>query len=288
MVLVIPSLVNRYDILDLAEDHSLLRFMAMNGLRPLLVDWDAPAEDERDFAVADYVTRRLVPILDFIGGNVHILGYCMGGLLATALATLRRELVGSLALLATPWDFSETENGFLRLADRLEPFIAAAGLLNVDILQSLFASFQWQKTADKFTKFAAMDQAGFAARKFVLTEDWLGDGVPMTAGVARECFRNWYGLNEPGRLQWRVSGTLVDPRALTMPAYVVVPDHDRIVTPESALPLADLLPNSTLRTPALGHIGLLASRSAPDIVWKPLVEWLAATSRRAASSPTPA
>ena len=40
-VLVVPSLINRAYILDLAPGKSLLRFLAGQGLRPLLVDWGA-------------------------------------------------------------------------------------------------------------------------------------------------------------------------------------------------------------------------------------------------------
>ena len=48
-VLVVPSLINRAYILDLAEDKSLLRFLAREGLRPLLVDWGTPDTLERGF-----------------------------------------------------------------------------------------------------------------------------------------------------------------------------------------------------------------------------------------------
>ena len=46
-VLAVPSLVNRAYILDLAPDNSLMRYLAGLGLRPFLVDWDAPGEVER-------------------------------------------------------------------------------------------------------------------------------------------------------------------------------------------------------------------------------------------------
>ena len=59
-----------------------------------------------------------------------------------------------------------------------------------------------------------------------------------------------------------------------MPAYVVVPGKDRIVPPESALPLAKLLPYASLHEPMTGHIGMVASTKAPHQVWAPLMSWL--------------
>ena len=48
-VLVIPSLINRYHVLDLLPEHSFVRYLRARGLRPLLVDWGEPGPTERDF-----------------------------------------------------------------------------------------------------------------------------------------------------------------------------------------------------------------------------------------------
>src|SRR5262249_8508228 len=95
-VLVVPSLINRAYILDLAPGKSLLRFLAEAGLRPLLVDWGRPGPAERRFTLTDYIAGRLVRALDAAaaaaGGPLAVVGYCMGGLLALALAQLRERL----------------------------------------------------------------------------------------------------------------------------------------------------------------------------------------------------
>ena len=48
-VLVVPSLINRWEVLDLTAEKSLLRAMAAAGLRPYLVDWGTPNDEERRF-----------------------------------------------------------------------------------------------------------------------------------------------------------------------------------------------------------------------------------------------
>lgn len=283
-MLVVPSLINRFHILDLATDHSLLRFLARRGFRPLVVDWDAPGATERDFTLADYI-GRLERALTFVTGlglrsphqSVHILGYCMGGLLALALSVLRPEATRSLSLMATPWHFPPNASGvgdFRTLAAKFEPYLQQWGLLPTSLIEALFAALQPAHAMRKFTRFALMDQTTDAARRFVLTEDWLNDGVPLTANVARECLSGWYGENLTGKLRWRVGDTVIDPRAVTAPTYVLVPGEDKLVPPESALPLARLIRNATLREPKLGHIGLLASATAPSLVWEPLAHWL--------------
>src|SRR5690606_34470871 len=96
-VLVVPSLVNRYYVLDLDRGRSMMRYMAQRGLRPLVVDWDAPGPEERRFGLTDYIAgrleRALVRAAGEAGGPVSVVGYCMGGNLALALALRRPELV---------------------------------------------------------------------------------------------------------------------------------------------------------------------------------------------------
>jgi len=278
-VLIIPSLINRFTIFDLDADHSLLRLMAAEGLRPLVVDWDEPGEDEQAFALTDYVAQRLFLILDFLsssGLRPHVLGYCMGGLLALALAILKPGRVRSLSLLATPWHFEgdPAAKNFLELADNLEPFLQERGRLPVDVLQTMFALFQPEYVMEKFARFAGLDSESIEAKRFVLTEDWLNDGVPLTAPVARECLRDWYGENKTGKMQWRIAGQTIDPRALDIPAYVIAAGKDTIVPPASVRPLARLIRRAALHEPVTGHIGLMASHTAPQEVWKPLMRWV--------------
>lgn len=146
--------------------------------------------------------------------------------------------------------------------------------MSVDLIQTLFAVLQPFKVMKKFSSFALMDSNSATARRFVALEDWLNDGVPLTAPVAEECLVEWYGQNATAKGQWRVAGCVVDPKTLPMPSYVLIPGKDRIVPPESARPLAHLLPQVTLHEPMMGHIGLIASQKAPTEVWAPLVAWL--------------
>ncbi len=281
-VLFVPSLVNRAYILDLSPRRSLLRWLAANGVRPLLVDWAAPGPDERGFDLTDYIAGRLERALDaargLAGGKVGLVGYCMGGNLALALALRRPADLTRLALLATPWDF-QAELGpqarlFAALEDVLDDILAAFGALPVDILQALFAGLDPNLAARKFRRFARLDPAGRPAGDFVALEDWLNDGVPLVAGVARECLVGWYGRNRPLAEEWRVAGAPVAPARLSLPALLAMPADDRIVPPASARALADRLPSAATISPRAGHIGMVTGSRAKRALWRPLRDWL--------------
>ncbi len=277
-VLFVPSLINRAYVLDLAPGRSMMRWLAGQGVRPLLLDWGWPGALERDFTLTDYVAGRLERAMAAVGGRVVLAGYCMGGLLALAAALRRPDLVRGLALLATPWDFHAADAAQARrlgeMLPQFEPLLAATGTLPVDVLQALFALPNPGGIAAKYRAFGRMDQAAAAALDFVALEDWLNDGVPLAAPVAREALGGWYGVNTPGRGAWRVAGAAVDPTRLAMPAFVAVPGRDRIVPPGSALPLARLIPGAALHQPAAGHIGMTVGPAAEAALWSPLLAWL--------------
>jgi polyhydroxyalkanoate synthase len=276
-VLLIPSLINRYYVLDLLPGQSFVAHLAAAGLRPLVVDWGAPGPRERQFTLTDYIAGRLDRALSAVrretGRRAALAGYCMGGLLALALALRRPDDVAGLALLATPWDFHAE-----RRAEAAWLGGAAAGIgesLPVEAIQALFFALDPLLAERKFRRFAALDPAGEAARVFVALEDWINDGVPLAGPVAAECFGSWYGANDPAGGRWRVAGRPVVPGDLECPALVVVPSRDRIVPPRSAAALAAALPQATVLRPPLGHIGMMAGGAARAALWSEIARWLA-------------
>lgn len=280
-VLVIPSLINRAYILDLTARRSFMRYLAGKGFRPFLVDWDAPGAQEARFGLDDYVADRLGRVLDAVlvtAGRPVVVGYCMGGLLALALGVLRQADVRGLGLLATPWDFHAPSSRYARMLGGLhQPFEDALTLfdgLPTDLLQTLFSTIEPGGIARKFIAFGRLPALGAKARDFVALEDWLNDGVSLVAAVARECLFDWYVENRPGRGTWMVSGSAITPRAFVKPCLAMIPAHDRIVPPESALALAGSLPNARYRLVPLGHIGMMAGARAKTRVYAVLARWL--------------
>ena len=277
VVLFVPSLVNRAYILDLAAERSMLRWLAARGVRPVLMDWGWPGPAERRFTLTDYVAGRLERAIEALGGPVVLAGYCMGGLLAVAAALRRPKLVAALALLATPWDFHAADPAIPQQAAAVLQIVSpllAAGTLPIDALQGLFAMLDPGGVTKKYRAFATQDQDSARARMFVALEDWLADGVPLAAPVARECFEGWYGANSTARGDWRIAGQVVEPTALRVPTLVATPAQDRIVPPESARALVGLIQQAVHIQPSAGHVGMVAGARAETQLWQPLLDWL--------------
>jgi polyhydroxyalkanoate synthase len=290
-VLVIPSLVNRGTVLDLTADSSLMRHLASQGFRPLLVDWDAPGPAEKTFGLDEYVADRLEGALDAAvaahGGPVALLGYCMGGNLALALALRRPQDVAGLACLATPWDF-QADGPFTAPLDavtaaQLAATIEAMPEFPIDLLQAMFASLDPFLVNRKYRSFGTGGQERGRDELFVAIEDWVNDGMPLASKVASQCLVGWYGENAPALGQWWVAGQAVDPARLRCPALVIIPARDRIVPPASAMALATAIPHAECLSVPSGHVAMIVGDQAPRLTWQPLVAWLSSLAVPAAA-----
>ncbi len=281
-LLVVPSLVNRSYILDLLPGLSLMRDLSRRGFRPLLLDWDWPGESELEYGLDDYIGGVLEDALTAVnticGRKPSLIGYCMGGNLALALAQRRADDVSSLVLMATPWDFHTDGGaqivGIGAMRPGLEALLDTLGFLPVDVLQSLFVGLDPYLPIRKFRRFARLDKRSRRARHFLALEDWLNDGVPLAAPAARQCLFDWYLDNATANGTWTVRGRVVRPREVATPTLVVIPAKDYIVPPASARPLAETIPGAESWTLAAGHIGMVAGSRAPKMLYEPLAEWL--------------
>lgn len=281
-VLVVPSLINRYYILDLLPERSFLRSLADGGARVFAVDWGAPdaaaAHADLDWYIGGPLVDFCADIRAHTGGAPALIGYCMGGLLALGAAHLRPDLVRALALLAMPWDFHKggaAHSAILRAARPLfDGVIQGIGVLPLDLIQAMFFGLDPFGASRKFERFSAMRQDGPEARAFVALEDWLNDGTALSGPVARTCLFEWYGENTPGRGVWRLGGRPVTPEKLRLPVLVAVPNRDRIVPPESARAFLDACPDAEMLDTAAGHIGMMVGSRARDGLYEPVLRWL--------------
>ncbi len=284
IVLFVPSLINRYYILDLEEERSMLRYLAAQGLYPVVLDWGEPGAHEQEFSCADYVSDILVAAIDFLsttsGGNIHLAGYCMGGVLSLAAAQLRQHKLASLALFATPWDFScptfspfVLDSKWLPMAQSL---IDSQTKLSADIVQSLFYLTDPWVFEHKFRRFQELQPESRAAKDFVALEHWVNDGVPMTSHVASDCLIGWAQQNQLMGEKWKVGGRIVRPSSIKIPTFIAIPKNDHVVPFDCAKPLADAMSHAHIVHPGAGHVGMIVGSRAKRELWQPLSDWVLA------------
>ncbi|MDQ6685580.1 MAG: class I poly(R)-hydroxyalkanoic acid synthase [Pseudomonadota bacterium] len=244
-LLIVPPCINKYYILDLQPENSLIRFCVAGGHRTFVVSWK---NAERDIAQAtwdDYIDKavlRAIALVQEIGASkqINTLGFCIGGtLLATALAVLAargERPAASVTLLTTFLDFSDT--GILDI------FIDEAGVRLREMTlgsespgggsllkgQELATTFSFLRPNDLVWNYVVGNYLkGEKPPPFDLLY-WNGDGTNLPGPMYCWYLRNTYlenNLVKPGRLT--VCGEKVDLGKIDIPAYVYGSREDHIV-----------------------------------------------------------
>lgn len=267
-VVLVPSLINPPDILDLAPGNSLTAGLVAAGLHVLTIDWG----DTEPHGLAGAVTDRLVPLIVGLGRPVALVGYCLGGTLALAATALLGAQVRRLALLATPWHFSgydaSAQDGLAAWWASAQPIAQTLGSVPMDLLQPAFWSLDPESLAAKFEAFGA---ATGDSDSFVRLEDWANGGAPLSIAAAHDLAETLFAANTSGQGLWQLGGTAIDASALSLPILDVIAGRDRIVPPATALSTAG--PGTPLVLDA-GHVGMVVGRRAPEQLWGPLALWL--------------
>jgi len=266
-ILFVPSLINPPNVLDMG-DRSLLRWLAGQGRRVLLLDWGWPGPDRRGLSVAGHVEQILLPLMEKLGEPADLVGYCLGGTMA--LAAAQAGPARSVATLAAPWHFDgfpdEARVQLGRLWESARPTAASLGVLPMEVLQCAFWNLDPARTVAKYIAFAALE--GAEARTFVMLEDWANDGPPLSEGAAREMFEDLFRDDVTGTGRWIVGGASADPASLRMRLLNIVSTTDRIVPAATALRAGERLELD------LGHVGMVVGSRAQEKLWKPLADWL--------------
>jgi polyhydroxyalkanoate synthase len=273
-VLFVPSLINAPDVLDLLPDVSLLRWLATQGLRPLLLDWGTPSPAERDLSVAGHIETFLLPLLETVGPYAALAGYCLGGTMALAAAAIRPP--SALVTIAAPWRFAgfpdAARQGLGDLWEQARESVETMGLFPVEVLQTAFWRLDPRRTIDKFIAFGRAARDPAAIRLFVALEDWANGGAPLTPGAGRELAEDFFRDDRPGTGTWQVASRHINPTALACPLLDIVSTTDRIVPAASAVSATGAGRAMML---AQGHVGMIVGGRAREALWRPLAQWLA-------------
>jgi len=249
-VVLVPSLINPPDVLDLDEDVSLASAAAGMGRRSLLLDWGA-ARDRADLDIGGHVGKLLVPLLTQLDEPPALVGYCLGGTMTIAAANLTP--VDRIATIAAPWRFSDypedSRQSLLELWRHARQAAASLKALPMEVLQAAFWSLDPSRTVSKFASFSRLDEEGAEARRFVVLEDWANEGEALPLPAARELIEDFFGADLPGKGEWRI-GERAMTDAIPVPLLNCTASKDRITPAISA-------PSGRREDIAAGHVGMV-------------------------------
>ncbi len=264
--LVVPPCINKFYILDLQPENSLVKFLVDQGHRTFVVSWRNPDETLQDTTWDDYVSQGPIEAIrvvqDITGApKINALGFCVGGtLLGTALAVLAaqgKKPVASATFLTALLDFTETgvldvfiDENFVKFR---ETQMGQRGLLKGQELASTFSFLRpndlvWNYVVGNYLK-------GETPPPFDLLY-WNSDSTNLPGPMYAWYLRNTYlenNLVKPGKCV--VAGQKVDLRKIDIPVYVYGSREDHIVPIAGAYATVNHLPGKKrFVMGASGHI----------------------------------
>jgi len=285
------ALINRPYILDLLPSKSVVQRYLEQGFEVFMIDWGVPSDSDRVLTLHDYVCGRLASVVDFVLRDrgveqLHLLGYCMGGTLATFFAALEPHRVRTLTLLATPIDFSSRSCLLNIWTDEqtfdVDAFVDAHGNCPASFLQACFLCLKpVENLLEKQVAFCEqLDDPGFVTGYFAL-ERWLNDNIPVAGETFREFVKCLFQRNQLTLGQMKLGERSIDLARIDCPLLLLTASNDHLVPPESTERLRDHVSSSDITALALdaGHVGLVVSGKAHKSFWPKAVRWLGDRSR---------
>ena len=239
-LLIVPPCINKYYILDLQPENSLVRHAVEHGNTVYLVSWRNADEALAQTTWDDYIEHVIIKAINVVSeasgsAKINTLGFCVGGtLLSTALAVMAargEDKVASLTLLTSLLDFSD--NGVLdayvdeqHVVMREQAF-ANGGVMLGKELSNAFATLRpndlvWNYVVSNYLK-------GEQPTAFDLLY-WNSDSTNLPGPMFCWYLRNTYLEN---RLKTAgsaiVCGEKVDLKSVNVPTYVLACREDHIV-----------------------------------------------------------
>lgn len=267
LFLIVPSIFNSPEIFFLSGENNFVQNLRKNG-EVYLVNWK---ETDTQLKIEDLV-QELQKIICFIKNNnqknIHLIGHCIGGNICVAIAqhlnnvivsTFETKIsISSLSLLTTPWNFSHFGNLRLIIENLgLENALKDSELIPkiyVQIMFFLMFPSQYKKKIDKY--FALSHDS---RQLFLHVEDWLQSGISIPKSLYLQIIEEFCLNNTLYNGEWRVNGSIVDPKQINIPTCIIYAKKDQIVPYSSTVPLQKMIKNSTLIEVEGGHVAYLTS-----------------------------
>lgn len=254
--LMVPPCINKYYILDLQPDNSVVRHMVTQGHTVFLVSWKNPDASMAKISWDDYVGKGVIKAIDVakeIGGTkqINVLGFCVGGTLtASALAVLaarNEHPAASLTLFTTLLDFANTgildvfiDEGMVEMRENsIGGKGGKYGMMSGLDLGNTFSFLRpndlvWNYVVENYLK-------GNSPPPFDLLY-WNGDSTNLPGAMYCWYLRHTYLQNDlvkPGKVS--ICGEKIDLGKIKCPAYVYASQEDHIVPWQSAYESTHLL-----------------------------------------------
>lgn len=238
-ILFVPPWINKYYVLDLTPENSLIKFVVDKGYTLFVISWVNPDKTEAEIGFADYMRKGVLVALDQVLSitkqeKANLLAFCIGGILTTTtlayMAANDDDRVNSATLLATMINLSD--------AGEMSVFVDDEQLRSLEHKVTERGYMAGEEMSGMFNMMRENDLVwSFVVNNYLMGRDpvpfdllyWNADATRMPAKMIIEYLTDFYRDNafmNPGRLV--IDDTIINVKAIKTPVYMCATKDDHI------------------------------------------------------------
>ncbi|WP_322498683.1 PHA/PHB synthase family protein [Lyticum sinuosum] len=238
-VLICPAWINKYYVLDLESENSLVKWLVEKGHTVFMISWVNPSSDNCKQKFSDYIIKGTIVAIEMalmICGNnskVNCIGYCLGGtVMAITAAYLKSagvNYISSLTFLASLVDFSDCGiiGAFIHenIIDAIDEHVDNVGYLSGN---SMFSTFSMVRPKDMLWYYVINNYMLGKDPKPLSILHWNADSTNMAGECHKYYLRNLYLKNDLIKGNLSIEGTKINLQNIDLPIYMVATKDDHI------------------------------------------------------------
>jgi polyhydroxyalkanoate synthase len=294
-ILIVYALVNRYYILDLQPDKSVIKKLLDEGFDVYVIDWGYPSGADRYLTLDDYVNGYLNNAVDEIKersglDSITLFGVCQGGTFSVMYAAQHPEKVKNLVTLVAPVDF-DTDKGILNIWAKsldVDKIVDYYGIVPGDFLNSGFLLLDpFRLMIDKYVGMfdriecnpddtACQLRNEDYIKNFLRMEKWIFDSPDQAGEAYRQFMKDCYQKNLLIKNELVLNGKKINLKNINMPLLNVMAEFDHLVPNDASEPLSGAVSSTDKETLVFptGHIGIFVGSKSQKEVCPKIAAWL--------------